>query len=87
MNTDKYDRVTVVLEKDTSQALRYVAKETGVSLSELVRGLLEQPAAWMRSTVAAARSGDPAQRVELLESLDLFVTESMADLDRARMGL
>lgn len=87
MNTEKYTRVTVVLENDTSDALKFVARETGVSLSELVRGLLEQPAAFMRDTVSALRGGDPAARAELLESLDLFVMDSMADLDQARKAL
>lgn len=84
MNDEKYARVTVVLEKDTAGALRVVSEALGVSVSELTRGILEQPVSMMRAHVGALRSGDPADRAEALQSLDLFAADALADLSAAR---
>lgn len=84
MNAEKYQRVTLVLDHDTARSLRYVSKVAGVSVSELARGLLEQPAAMMRAGVQALESGDPADCASVLESLDLFAADALADLHSAR---
>lgn len=87
MNTEKFQRVTVVLDVETAKGLRYVSEAAGVSVSELTRGLLEQPVSMMRAGFQAARSGDPADRAHVLESLNLFAADALADLDLYRSQL
>ncbi len=84
MNTEKYERVTLVLDLDTAKGLRFVSKAVGVSVSELTRGLLEQPVSLMRDGLRAASTGDPADRAEVLQNLDLFVSDALADLHNYR---
>lgn len=87
MNTEKYARVTFVLDRSTATGLHYVSKAMGLSASELARGLLEQPISMMCDNVRALESGDDAERSAALETLDLFAADALADLHAAREKL
>lgn len=84
MNAEKFQRVTVVLDRGTAQSLKYVSHAMGLSVSELTRGLLEEPVSMMRSSVHALTTGAPSDRAEALESLELFAADALADLDLVR---
>lgn len=47
MNADKLARTTFVLHRETHEQLQRIARKFGVSRSELVRDVLEEPVALM----------------------------------------
>lgn len=52
MNTDRYTRVTFVLDRSTDEALSYVSKRLRQSKSELVREVLAEPVQAMRGVLS-----------------------------------
>lgn len=86
MNTDRYSRVTLVLDRSTDQALAYLSKRLGQSKSELVREVLDEPVRAMQGVLQQFPEGadvDPRQLA--LAGLDAIseVADNRLDLLKA----
>ena len=92
MNTTRYSRVTLVLDRHTDEGLAYLSKRFGRSKSELVRDVLEEPVQGMVAMLHRFPDGaeiDPAQLalagLELIEATagpQLAVLQGVASGDR-----
>lgn len=74
MNKEKYARLTIVLDRRTDRALRYVSELTDTGVSELVRELISVPAAAMADMLSAAVSAKTPGDLKMVEEqADMFV--------------
>lgn len=73
MNTTRYARVTMVLDRHTDEGLSYLSRRFGRSKSELVRDVLEEPVRGMVGMLQRFPDGaelDPRQLA--MAGLDLI---------------
>lgn len=70
MNTDRYARVTVVLDRSTAEDLNYISHRLQHSKSALIREVLAEPVAAMRGVLGALPDGEIDPRQLALAGLD-----------------
>ncbi len=74
MDTEKYSRVSLVLDTRTNRALRYIAAFTERSVSEVARELLGEPAAAVADSLGDLQViGKDGDVKAVLDQLDMFV--------------
>lgn len=85
MNKEKYARLTVVVDLQTDRALRYLAEQTDTGVSQIVRGLIAEPAAAMADALSGVVNAQtPAARQAAVDQIDMFVESAYGDYLNAR---
>lgn len=81
MNTSKFARVTLVLERGTADDLDYLSDRLGFSRSELAREALTVPLRVMRQALGEVPAGEADPRQIALVGLDVLDHAKAALLD------
>ena len=90
MNTTRYARVTLVLDRHTDEGLAYLSRRFGRSKSELVREVLEEPVQAMLGLLDRHPEGaeiDPRQlALDGLQLGDELIAEARSKLVEVANG-
>lgn len=90
MNTDRYARVTIVLDRSTDEALSYLSKRLRHSKSGLIREVLAQPVQVMKGVLDQFPEGTPVDPAKMaavgLEAITDMVEGGLQGLEDAAHG-